>query len=79
MPQSTFSNMSGRPLAGQTSTQSDRLGDMLVSRRLISLAQLDAALAQQSRQQNTRLGRILLDQGSITFSQLNVVLAEKLG
>jgi bacteriophage N4 adsorption protein B len=50
-----------------------KLGDLLLERRIITLAQLNEALAQQTRDQRL-LGSILVDMGAVGESQLQEVL-----
>lgn len=55
-----------------------RLGELLLSRQLIALDQLEIALYEQ-RQQQRPLGELLVHLGFIEQKQLSLVLAEKLG
>src|SRR5687767_3956784 len=55
-----------------------RIGELLLERRAISLAQLEAALAQQ-RHTRQRLGALLVAQGAISEDTLAGVLAQGLG
>src|SRR5438477_4885198 len=48
----------------------DRLGDMLMKSGVITLAQLEAAIALQDRRSENRLGELLVEQGSLTVEQL---------
>ena len=55
-----------------------KLGDILLERRLISVEQLDAALAEQA-QVGRSLGRVLVDSGVLTEPQLVAALAAQIG
>lgn len=54
-----------------------RLGDLLISQKLISQEQLKFALEQQKRS-GRKLGRVLVDQGTVTEEQISEALATQL-
>ena len=59
-------------------TRRDRLGRILVQNNLISVEQLDKALA-ESGDSGKSLARVLVDMGMLTEAQLTSILAEKIG
>lgn len=59
-----------------SSNAPSRLGQILLGKRLISAAQLDAAVFAQ-RESGKRLGQILIEQGLLTERQLNRVLRKQ--
>jgi type IV pilus assembly protein PilB len=59
-------------------TRGDRLGRILVQNNLISVEQLDEALA-ESGDSGKSLARVLVDMGMLTEAQLTSILAEKIG
>ncbi len=54
-----------------------RLGDLLIAHKVISLEQLNAALADQKRS-GRKLGRVLIENGYITEDQLLAFLSQQL-
>jgi type IV pilus assembly protein PilB len=55
------------------------IGEILVTKGLISREQLEAVLEAQKSTPSKRLGEILVDDGILTQEQLNIALAERLG
>jgi hypothetical protein len=60
---------------GAASERSILLGDVLLERRAVSAAQLDAALEEQRREQNGLLGEILVRRGDVSHDEVEVALA----
>jgi type II secretory ATPase GspE/PulE/Tfp pilus assembly ATPase PilB-like protein len=56
-----------------------RIGEVLVGERVISEAELTAALEAQAQDRKKPLGQILVEQGLLTNEELNRVMAHKLG
>jgi MSHA biogenesis protein MshE len=55
-----------------------RIGDLLIAHKVISQAQLDAALAEQKKS-GRKLGRVLVENGYISDDQLLTFLSQQLG
>lgn len=55
-----------------------RIGDLLVEQKMISEAQLQAALAEQKKS-GRKLGRVLIENGFVDEDQLLMLLSEQLG